>query len=108
MPYPNTSTHEKLEKEDRLLFDGKWWLSDDYRFNYAAFKPKNMTHSELTDYCFYMRKKYNSFPIIIRRLFSKYNLLNPVNFKVLWDFIWLFRREAFKKQRMHMGYKTEI
>ncbi len=106
MPYPNTSTYAKLEKENRLLFDGKWWLSDDYRFNYAAFNPKNMSHKELTAYCFYMRKRYNSFPIIVKRLFSKYNLLNPNNFKVLWNFIWLFRRETFKKQKMHMGYKT--
>ena len=105
MPYPGTEIYTKLESENRLLYNGKWWLSDEYRFNFAAFKPKNMSHQELTDYCFYMRKKFNSFPVIMKRVFSRHSLLNYKNLVMLWGFVWLFRVETLKKQGMHLGYK---
>ena len=40
MPYPNTPLYSKLEREGRLLYDGKWWLHPQYRFNDAAFVPR--------------------------------------------------------------------
>ncbi len=40
MPYPNTRLYHRLKAEGRLLYDGAWWLHPDYRFNYAAFRPK--------------------------------------------------------------------
>ena len=43
MPYPNTPLYQQLEQENRLLFDGKWWLHPEYRFNQAAFQPANMS-----------------------------------------------------------------
>ncbi|MCL1838904.1 MAG: B12-binding domain-containing radical SAM protein, partial [Propionibacteriaceae bacterium] len=41
MPYPKTALYKQLEAEGRLLYNGRWWLHDDYRFNHAAFVPKN-------------------------------------------------------------------
>ena len=40
MPYPSTPFYERLKAEGRLLYDGRWWLHPDYRFNYAAFRPR--------------------------------------------------------------------
>ncbi len=106
MPYPGTSMYEKLKKENRLLYEGKWWLNDNYRFNHAAFKPKNMTHSELTEYSFFMRKKFNSFSNIIKRIFTAHNLFDYNNLYLLVNLLWLFRKEMLKKQSMLLGYKN--
>ncbi len=48
-PYPGTDIYDQFEREGRLLFDGKWWLHPDYRYNVAAFQPANMTPDELGD-----------------------------------------------------------
>jgi len=104
MPYPNTPIYDKLEKENRLMFDGKWWLSEDYVFNHAAFIPKNMSHEKLTAWCFRMRKEYNSVPFLLRRLFAWHNISNLRSFGVLFRAVWLFRKEALKKQKMKLGF----
>jgi len=104
MPYPKTQLYEMLKNENRLLYDGKWWLSKDYRFNYAAFGPKNMSHEELTLICNAMRKKYNSFPVIMKRMLARHNLLNYSSLRLLWNMVWLFRRETFKKYGMKLGF----
>jgi radical SAM superfamily enzyme YgiQ (UPF0313 family) len=49
VPYPNTPLYAKLARENRLLYGGKWWLSPRYRYNRAAFTPKNMSPGELED-----------------------------------------------------------
>ena len=60
MPYPNTPLYRKLQTEGRLLYDGKWWLHPQYRFNHAAFRPQLMSPEELTEACFQARSRFNS------------------------------------------------
>jgi radical SAM superfamily enzyme YgiQ (UPF0313 family) len=103
MPYPKTEMYRKLEKEGRLLYNGEWWLHPDYRFNYAAFKPKNMTADELTGFVYYMRKKFNSIPVILRRVFAWHNLRNLGRMLFLLQMMLLYRKETFKKQGMKFG-----
>ena len=55
MPYPGTPLYNRLQAESRLLYGGKWWLHPEYRFNHAAFIPKNMTPDELTEACWECR-----------------------------------------------------
>ena len=74
MPYPNTPLYRELEKEGRLLFDGKWWLHPEYRFNHAAFMPKNMTPEELTQACLDCRDRWNSFGSVVQRFL----ILKPI------------------------------
>ena len=45
---PEHAALRQLEREGRHLYDGKWWLHPEYRFNDAAFVPKRMTPDELT------------------------------------------------------------
>jgi radical SAM superfamily enzyme YgiQ (UPF0313 family) len=104
MPYPNTPLYEKLKKEKRLLYNGKWWLHKDYRFNYASFIPKNMTPEELTEAAFNARKRFNSYSSIFRRAFDfKTNMRSIEKFWIYLQYNPLFRRETFKKQGMHLG-----
>lgn len=104
MPYPNTPLYEKLEREGRLLYDGKWWLHPDYRFNYASIVPNNMTPDELTEIAFDCRRRFNSIGSIIRRAIEPHtNLRTPYRFVTYLLYNPLFRKEVFKKQGLHFG-----
>ncbi len=104
MPYPGTPLYEELKSQNRLLYDGKWWIHKDYRFNHAAFIPKNMTPDELTEVSFYCRKKMNSLSSIVYRAFEfRTNMRNPIRFMYYCMYNPLFRKETFKKQDMSLG-----
>lgn len=107
MPYPNTPLYEKMEREGRLLYDGKWWLHEDYRFNYCSIVPKNMTPDELTEISFDCRRRFNS-PVSIfkRALEPRTNMRTPYRFGTYLIYNPLFRKEVFKKQGMRFGLKT--
>ncbi len=108
MPYPNTPLYEEMKKEDRLLYDGKWWLHEEYRFNYASFLPKNMTPDELTEVSFGCRAQFNSVSSIISRALDlKTNMRSPYRFITYLLYNPLFRKEVFKKQGMQFGLDDE-
>lgn len=107
MPYPNTPLYEKMKREGRLLYHGKWWLHEDYRFNYAGIVPQNMTPEELTDVSFECRRRFNSFGSIVKRALEPHtNLRTPYRFITYLIYNPLFRKEVFKKQGMRFGLKT--
>ncbi len=109
MPYPNTSLYAKLQEEGRLLYDGKWWLHEDYRFNHAAILPKNMTPNELTEVSFWCRKKFNSPGSIFLRAFELHtNMRTPYRFITYLIYNPLFRKEVFKKQSMKFGLNHKV
>ncbi|MDO5558466.1 MAG: radical SAM protein [Oscillospiraceae bacterium] len=106
MPYPNTPLYEKLEKEGRLLYGGKWWLDENYRFNYASIVPENMTPDELTEISFECRARFNSPGSIFTRALEPHtNLRTPYRFFTYLIYNPLFRKEVFKKQGMKFGLK---
>lgn len=106
MPYPNTPLYTKLQKENRLLYDGKWWLHPEYRFNQAAFKPHNMTPDELTDACHVARQKFNRLDSLLYRFSDvKTNLKTVWRAASYWRYATLFRREVYKKHMMRFGLK---
>jgi radical SAM superfamily enzyme YgiQ (UPF0313 family) len=105
MPYPDTPMYKQLAAENRLLYDGKWWLHPDYRFNSAAFVPRSCSPQELTQACWEARSRFNSFwSLIYRALDFKTNLRNPVRFATYLQFNPIFRKEVFKKQGMRFGF----
>jgi radical SAM superfamily enzyme YgiQ (UPF0313 family) len=104
MPYPATPLYERLKAEGRLLYDGRWWLHPDYRFNYAAFKPKRMTADELTEAGWACRRRWSSHTSIVQRVLdASTNLASPFRFALYCAYNPLFRREAFKRQGMRLG-----
>lgn len=108
MPYPGTPLYDKLEKEGRLLYDGKWWLHEQYKFNYTAFVPKNMTPDELTEAGFMCRKKFNSVGSVLERIFEpRTNMRNPLRFFTYIIYNPVFRKEVFEKQGMTFGCKEK-
>ena len=104
MPYPNTPLYQKMKSEGRLLYDGKWWLHEDYLFNYASYLPKNMTPDELTEVSFGCRAEFNSKGSIFKRALDlKTNMRSPYRFITYSLYNPLFRKEVFKKQGMQFG-----
>lgn len=104
LPYPGTPLYRRLQDEGRLLFDGKWWLHPEYRFNHAAFQPRNMTPDELTRATFHARRVFNSFPSIFYRIWDfKTNLRSPYRLGAYLAYNPLFRRETLKKQGRKLG-----
>ena len=106
MPYPGTALYERLEAEGRLLYDGRWWLHPDYRFNYAAFRPARMTADELTEAGWACRQRWSSRSSIFKRAWDAgTNMSSPLRFALFCAYNPLFRREAFKKQGMRLGIR---
>lgn len=106
MPYPNTPLYRKLEAEGRLLYDGKWWLHPDYRFNQAAFVPSKMSADELTEVCHAARKRFNSVPALLHRFSDmKTNMRTLWSMVSYWKYTMLFRNEVYQKHRMRFGLK---
>ena len=104
MPYPGTELYARLAAEGRLLYDGRWWLHPDYRFNHAAFRPARMSADELTEVAWRCRRRWSSVGSIVRRaLDPATHLASLERFAVYCAYNPLFRREAFKKQGMRLG-----
>lgn len=104
MPYPGTPLFQRLQAEDRLLYDGRWWLHPEYRFNYAAFHPAKMSADDLTQLGFHCRKEFNSIKNIIwRALAPRTNLRSLYRFGIFAIYSRLFRQESFKKHGMRLG-----
>lgn len=106
MPYPGTPLYEQLKSEQRLLYNNKWWLHPEYRFNYASFEPTLMSPAALTEACFEARATFNSVGSIARRLFDpKTNLRDLYRLGLYLYYTPIFRKEVFKKQGMRFGLK---
>jgi radical SAM superfamily enzyme YgiQ (UPF0313 family) len=104
MPYPNTPLYTSLAAEGRLLYGGKWWLHPEYRFNQAAFVPKQMTPDALTEACHAARQKFNRITSLLYRFSdTKTNLRTVWRARQYWRYTTLFRREVYRKHGMRFG-----
>lgn len=106
MPYPGTPQYWELKEEGRLLFDDCWWLHPEYRFNDAAFVPRNMTPDELTEVCHTARKRFNTIPSMLRRFADiKTNMRTLQRMGVFWRYGTIFRSEVYRKHGMRFGLR---
>ena len=108
MPYPGTPLYKRLESEGRLLWGGKWWLHPDYRFNHAAFVPRNMSPDELTNVVWECRKRWNSVRSIFKRVWDfQTHLSSPYRLGSYLVYNRLYAVEARRKQGMLFGNHRE-
>ncbi len=104
MPYPGTPLYARLVKEERLLWDGQWWLHPEYRYNHAAFIPTHMTPDELTEACWYCRDRWNRRSAIFKRMWDwQTHLSSLTRLGVFLGYNPIYAREAYKKQGMLFG-----
>ena len=105
-PYPGTAFYRRMQAEGRLLYDGCWWLHDDYRFGYAAFRPKRITPDDLASLAFQARVRHNTIWQILRRATDlKTNMKDPQSLLTYFAYNPLFRDEIKKKYGMVLGYR---
>lgn len=106
MPYPGTPLYRSLQAQNRLLYEGQWWLHPDYRFNQAAFQPVCMSADELTQACHGARTRYNSLGSLVQRFSDwKTNLRTLSRAFAFWRYSLLFRKEVYKKHGMRFGLR---
>jgi hypothetical protein len=106
MPYPNTPFYERMKREGRLLYDGKWWLHDDYRFGMTGMKPKSCSAEELARACLDARMRHSSAYQIARRCTDRRtHMKNLTSFVTYLAYNPLFRDEMSKKHGMMLGYR---
>ena len=106
MPYPGTPLYARLLEEGRLLYDGRWWLHPDYRFNGAAFRPARMTADELTETAWQCRRRWNSLGSIVGRAIDRdTNMHSLTRFALYCIYNPLFRRESLKRQGLLLGLR---
>ena len=74
-PFPGTPLYQRLEKENRLLYEA-WWLDDRYSYNRIPFQPRGMTPEALRHACLNARRTFYSWPSILRRSFDAVNRSN--------------------------------
>jgi radical SAM superfamily enzyme YgiQ (UPF0313 family) len=104
MPYPGTPLYRQLEAEHRLLYGGKWWLDEDFRFGKAAFIPHNLSPDELADGCFMARQRYYGLVSILRRAIDPgVNMRSWSNLKMYALSNYLSYNDALKKQDIMLG-----
>lgn len=80
-PFPGTPLYERMQKEERLLFDS-WWLDERYRYNMIPFRPQLMSPEELSQRCLEARQRFYSWASIGRRARVPVNRRNPF---ILWN-----------------------
>jgi len=68
-PFPGTPLYERLQREDRLVFE-RWWLEPGYRWHQALIHPRGMDAEALTRGCRWARRRFHSLPSLLRRLGS--------------------------------------
>lgn len=71
-PFPGTPLYQRLEKEDRLLYEA-WWLDERYSYNRIPFQPLGMSPDDLQRNCLAARREFYSWPSIVRRSFDQVN-----------------------------------
>jgi len=71
-PFPGTPLYHRLEAEGRMLYES-WWLDEGYSYNCIPFRPKGMSPEELKVGCLGARRRFYSWPGILRRGFDAVN-----------------------------------
>ncbi len=108
MPYPGTPLYKRLRNEKRLLWNDKWWLHPEYRFNEAAFVPRNMSPAELTSALWQCRDDWNRPLSILWRMWDfKTHMSSLTRLGLYLAYNPLYAKESYKKQGMLFGMSRQ-
>ena len=77
LPFPGTPLYDRLQEENRLLYD-KWWLKDDYKYGDIPYRPKKVSPEELKNCCANARRMFFKPSNILKRgIASMRRNINP-------------------------------
>jgi len=79
-PFPGTPLYDRLQREGRLRFE-RWWLDDRYSYNTIPFTPEQLDPDELQRLCVEARRKFYTWPSILKRSMMGANRTNGFMFR---------------------------
>ena len=107
VPFPGTPLYQRLKASDLLLFD-RWWLEPSYQFGDIAFRPAQLSPGELSATCLAFRKKFYSFPSLVKRgLDFRANSAGPYKFFLFWSQGLAGRKDINLRQGLPLGSRNE-
>jgi radical SAM superfamily enzyme YgiQ (UPF0313 family) len=101
-PFPGTPLYERLGKEGRLLYDA-WWLDERYSYNQIPFRPATMKPAELQRLCLEARRRFYSWPSILRRGMHPVNRSNWFMFRNFFPINWMHRGDVSLRDHYPLG-----
>lgn len=101
-PFPGTPLYERLVKENRMLYDA-WWLDDRYSYNRIPFQPRAMDPEELRQGCLSARRRFYSWPSILRRSLAPVNRSNGFMWRNFYLINGLHRNDVSLRDHYPLG-----
>jgi radical SAM superfamily enzyme YgiQ (UPF0313 family) len=101
-PFPGTPLYERLERQGRLRF-ARWWLDDDYSYNTIPFRPAQIDPDELQRLCVDARRRFYTWPSIVRRSVMGANRANGFMFRNFFLINALHRSDVSARDRYPLG-----
>ena len=101
-PFPGTPLYERLERDGRLRF-GRWWLDERYTYNTIPFTPANVAPDELQRLCVDARRRFYSWPSILRRSVIGANRQNGFMFRNFFLINALHRTDVSLRDHFPLG-----
>ena len=101
-PFPGTPLYDRLERAGRLRFE-RWWLDDRYRYNTIPFNPERIDPGELQRRCVEARRRFYSWPSILRRSVQGANRRNGFMFRNFFLINALHRGDVSLRDQFPLG-----
>jgi radical SAM superfamily enzyme YgiQ (UPF0313 family) len=101
-PFPGTPLYERLERQGRLRFE-RWWLDDDYSYNTIPFRPAQIEPDELQRLCVDARRRFYTWPSILRRSVMGANRANGFMFRNFFLINALHRADVSARDHYPLG-----
>ncbi len=101
-PFPGTPLYERLVKENRMLYEA-WWLDDRYSYNRIPFQPRGMGPEELQRGCLAARRRFYSWPSILRRSLAPVNRSNGFMWRNFYLINGLHRNDVSLRDHYPLG-----
>jgi radical SAM superfamily enzyme YgiQ (UPF0313 family) len=107
-PFPGTPLYERLQAEERLVFD-KWWLDENYRYGMVPFYPHQLTPKQVRDGCLDLRRRFYTWSSIFNRsLDFEVNSRSLKMWLGFWFINYLLRQEVSQREDFPLGDESFV
>jgi radical SAM superfamily enzyme YgiQ (UPF0313 family) len=101
-PFPGTALYQRLQAEGRLQYEA-WWLDRRYSYNRIPFRPARISAAELQHGCVEARKRFYSWPNMLRRGLDRINRSDHFMFRNFFLINGMHRAEVMGRDHFPLG-----
>lgn len=101
-PFPGTGLYDRLAPKLKYT---KWWRDGACAFAQVVFRPQGLSPEELEEFCYIYKKKFYSFPMLLRRAWGLRRIL-CARLPMFWRFFsfnLLSRQDATRRRGFSIG-----